>query len=931
MTADAATQNSSENMFDELLTKIFGSRNERLIKQYRRQVAAINKLEPAMEALSDAELQAKTQEFRDRIAKGATTDELLTEAFAVVREASKRVLGMRHFDVQLIGGMVLNDGKIAEMRTGEGKTLTATLAVYLNALAGKGVHVVTVNDYLASRDADWMGRLYHWLGLSVGKILSQQDTAAKKEAYAADITYGTNNEFGFDYLRDNMEYDVSARRQRGLYFAIVDEVDSILIDEARTPLIISGPADDNTDLYLRINEIPPLLTRQQEEKGEGDYWVDEKAHQVYISESGHVKLEKILAERGLVGPGESLYSPKNIILMHHLMASLKAHTLFKRDQQYVVQDGEIVIVDEFTGRLMPGRRWSEGIHQAVEAKEGVRIQHENQTMASITFQNYFRMYEKLSGMTGTADTEAYEFQDIYGLETVVIPTHRKMIRIDEQDKVYRTVPEKYQAIVEDVKACHAKGQPVLLGTTSIENSELLSQLLTKEGIEHNVLNAKQHEREAQIVLDAGRPGMVTIATNMAGRGTDIVLGGGINKAVGAIEADETLSAEEKAQRIAEVKSQWQKLHDEVVAAGGLRIIGSERHESRRIDNQLRGRAGRQGDPGSSCFYLSMEDQLLRIFGGDRMRAIADRLKLEPGVAIESKMLTRMIESAQRKVEGRNYDIRKQLLEFDDVQNDQRHEIYGLRNEILEATDCSELIKNLREGYFTDLFRSFVPADTVEEQWDLDALNDKLKSGFGIEIDFKKMLDADTATTDEDLLKALIDRANEIYEAKETLVGHDAFAAFGRSVLLQVIDQLWRQHIAALDALRQGIYLRGYAQKQPKQEYKREAFTMFEQLLDSIRETTTTVLMRVEIKQPEEAQAAAEDNLARGEARADASHLADADASQGLNAPNDQGSSLDQLSADENARLQAAFRHCGRNDPCPCGSGKKFKDCHGRLR
>lgn len=931
MTADAATQNSSENMFDELLTKIFGSRNERLIKQYRRQVAAINKLEPAMEALSDAELQAKTQEFRDRIAKGATTDELLTEAFAVVREASKRVLGMRHFDVQLIGGMVLNDGKIAEMRTGEGKTLTATLAVYLNALAGKGVHVVTVNDYLASRDADWMGRLYNWLGLSVGKILSQQDTAVKKEAYAADITYGTNNEFGFDYLRDNMEYDVSARRQRGLYFAIVDEVDSILIDEARTPLIISGPADDNTDLYLRINEIPPLLTRQQEEKGEGDYWVDEKAHQVYISESGHVKLEKILAERGLVGPGESLYSPKNIILMHHLMASLKAHTLFKRDQQYVVQDGEIVIVDEFTGRLMPGRRWSEGIHQAVEAKEGVRIQHENQTMASITFQNYFRMYEKLSGMTGTADTEAYEFQDIYGLETVVIPTHRKMIRIDEQDKVYRTVTEKYQAIVEDVKACHAKGQPVLLGTTSIENSELLSQLLTKEGIEHNVLNAKQHEREAQIVLDAGRPGMVTIATNMAGRGTDIVLGGGINKAVGAIEADETLSAEEKAQRIAEVKSQWQKLHDEVVAAGGLRIIGSERHESRRIDNQLRGRAGRQGDPGSSCFYLSMEDQLLRIFGGDRMRAIADRLKLEPGVAIESKMLTRMIESAQRKVEGRNYDIRKQLLEFDDVQNDQRHEIYGLRNEILEATDCSELIKNLREGYFTDLFRSFVPADTVEEQWDLDALNDKLKSGFGIEIDFKKMLDADTATTDEDLLKALIDRANEIYEAKETLVGHDAFAAFGRSVLLQVIDQLWRQHIAALDALRQGIYLRGYAQKQPKQEYKREAFTMFEQLLDSIRETTTTVLMRVEIKQPEEAQAAAEDNLARGEARADASHLADADASQGLNAPNDQGSSLDQLSADENARLQAAFRHCGRNDPCPCGSGKKFKDCHGRLR
>ena len=918
-------------MFDELLTKIFGSRNDRLIKQYRRKCDAINKLEPAMQALSDEELKAKTQEFRDRIAKGATTDELLPEAFAVVREASVRVLGMRHFDVQLIGAMVLNDGKIAEMRTGEGKTLTATLAVYLNALPGKGCHVVTVNDYLASRDADWMGRLYNWLGLSVGKILSNQNNEEKRAAYASDITYGTNNEFGFDYLRDNMEYDVAARRQRPLYYAIVDEVDSILIDEARTPLIISGPADDNTELYRAVNDIPPLLTRQAEEKGEGDYWVDEKAHQVYLSEAGHEHLEQILSERGLVQQGESLYAPKNIILMHHLNAALRAHTLFHRDQHYVVQNGEIVIVDEFTGRLMPGRRWSEGLHQAVEAKEGVKIQQENQTMASITFQNFFRMYGKLSGMTGTADTEAYEFQDIYGLETVVVPTHRKMVRIDEQDKVYRTVNEKYRAIIDDVKACYERRQPVLLGTTSIENSELLSSMLTKEGIPHNVLNAKQHDREAQIVLEAGRPGVVTIATNMAGRGTDIVLGGGINKAVDAIRADETLTEEQREAKIAEVKAEWQKLHDIVVEAGGLRIIGSERHESRRIDNQLRGRAGRQGDPGSSCFYLSMEDQLLRIFGGDRMRAIADRLKLEPGVAIESKMLTRMIESAQRKVEGRNYDIRKQLLEFDDVQNDQRHEIYGLRNEILEATDCSELIKNLREGYFTDLFRSFVPADTVEEQWDLDALNDKLKSGFGIEIDFKKMLDADTATTDEDLLKALIDRANEIYEAKETLVGHDAFAAFGRSVLLQVIDQLWRQHIAALDALRQGIYLRGYAQKQPKQEYKREAFTMFEQLLDSIRETTTTVLMRVEIKQPEEAQAAAEDNLARGEARADASHLADADASQGLNAPNDQGSSLDQLSADENARLQAAFRHCGRNDPCPCGSGKKFKDCHGRLR
>ena len=909
-------------MFDELLTKIFGSRNDRLIKQYRRQCEAINKLEPAMKALSDEELQAKTGEFRERIAKGETTDQLLPEAFAVVREAAVRVLGMRHYDVQLIGGMVLNDGKIAEMRTGEGKTLTATLAVYLNALPGKGCHVVTVNDYLASRDADWMGRLYNWLGLSVGKILTQQDTETKKAAYAADITYGTNNEFGFDYLRDNMEYDVANRRQRGLYYAIVDEVDSILIDEARTPLIISGPANDNTDLYLAINEIPPLLTRQAEEKGEGDYWVDEKAHQVYISESGHEKLEAILSERGLVAEGESLYSPKNIILMHHLMASLKAHNLFKRDQHYVVQNGEIVIVDEFTGRLMPGRRWSEGLHQAVEAKEGVRIQQENQTMASITFQNYFRMYEKLSGMTGTADTEAYEFQDIYGLETVVVPTHRKMVRVDEQDKVYRTVAEKYRAIIEDVKACHAKGQPVLLGTTSIENSEVLSQLLTKEGIEHNVLNAKQHEKEAQIVLEAGRPGIVTIATNMAGRGTDIVLGGGINKHIDDVRNDETLTEAERELRIAKLKADWQVEHDRVVAAGGLRIIGSERHESRRIDNQLRGRAGRQGDPGSSCFYLSMEDQLLRIFGGERMRAIADRLKLEEGVAIESKMLTRMIESAQRKVEGRNYDIRKQLLEFDDVQNDQRHEIYGLRNEILESSDCSEMVKNLREGYFRDLFRSFVPADTVEEQWDLPGLTAKLTNDFGIDIDLKKMLDASDATTDEDLLEALVAKVNELYGAKETLVGHDAFTAFARSVLLQVIDQLWRQHIAALDALRQGIYLRGYAQKQPKQEYKREAFTMFEQLLDSIRETLVSVLMHVEIKMPEEAQEATDTAIAMGEQTA-------AEAADPAAGRHEGGSALDAMQTDE-AEMRRRFAHAGRNDPCPCGSGKKFKDCHGKL-
>lgn len=897
-------------MFDELLTKIFGSRNDRLIKQYRRKCDAINKLEPAMQALSDEELKAKTQEFRDRIAKGTTTDELLPEAFAVVREASVRVLGMRHFDVQLIGAMVLNDGKIAEMRTGEGKTLTATLAVYLNALPGKGCHVVTVNDYLASRDADWMGRLYNWLGLSVGKILSNQNNEEKRAAYASDITYGTNNEFGFDYLRDNMEYDVAARRQRPLYYAIVDEVDSILIDEARTPLIISGPADDNTELYRAVNDIPPLLTRQAEEKGEGDYWVDEKAHQVYLSEAGHEHLEQILSERGLVQQGESLYAPKNIILMHHLNAALRAHTLFHRDQHYVVQNGEIVIVDEFTGRLMPGRRWSEGLHQAVEAKEGVKIQQENQTMASITFQNFFRMYGKLSGMTGTADTEAYEFQDIYGLETVVVPTHRKMVRIDEQDKVYRTVNEKYRAIIDDVKACYERRQPVLLGTTSIENSELLSSMLTKEGIPHNVLNAKQHDREAQIVLEAGRPGVVTIATNMAGRGTDIVLGGGINKAVDAIRADETLTEEQREAKIAEVKAEWQKLHDIVVEAGGLRIIGSERHESRRIDNQLRGRAGRQGDPGSSCFYLSMEDQLLRIFGGDRMRAIADKLRLEEGEAIESKMLTRMIESAQRKVEGRNYDIRKQLLEFDDVQNDQRHEIYGLRNQILESEDISELVKNLREGLFTDLFRAYVPAETVEEQWDLDGLQTKLAGEFGIVIDFKQLLDSNDQFTDDDLLEALLKQAEAQYVEKEQMVGHEAFTGFARSILLQILDQLWRQHISALEALRQGIYLRGYAQKQPKQEYKREAFNMFEQLLDQIRETLVRVLMQVQIN-VKPAEQPAQPQPVEEPAPAEAT-----------------GSALENIPKEE--LDPALFAHVGRNDPCPCGSGRRFKDCHGRL-
>ena len=814
------------------LTKIFGSRNDRLIKQYRRKVAAINKLEPEMKALSDEQLKAKTAEFRQRLADGASLDSLLPEAFAVVREASFRVLGMRHFDVQLIGGMVLNDGKIAEMRTGEGKTLTATLAVYLNALPGKGAHVVTVNDYLASRDAAWMGKVYNFLGMTVGTILSNQPNDQKQAAYAADITYGTNNEFGFDYLRDNMEYETGARRQRGLFFAIVDEVDSILIDEARTPLIISGPAEGSTDIYVAIDKIPDMLERQKQEKGEGDYWVDEKQHTVQLSEAGHEKVEKIMVDMGLLPAGQSLYSPSNIMLLHYLNAALRAHTLFVKDQHYVVQNGEVIIVDEFTGRLMKGRRWSDGLHQAVEAKEGVEIQQENQTFASITFQNYFRMYEKLSGMTGTADTEAYEFQEIYGLETVVIPTHRMMIRDDQQDKVYRTAKEKYKAIVDDVKECYGRGQPVLVGTTSIENSELISDMLTKAGIPHNVLNAKQHEREAQIVMEAGRPGMVTIATNMAGRGTDIVLGGGISKALEQIDNDETLSDEQKKAQKEEIKAKWQVDHDRVVELGGLRIIGSERHESRRIDNQLRGRSGRQGDPGSSRFYLSMEDPLLRIFAGEKMQALMNKLRLPEGEAIEAGIVSRSIETAQRKVESRNFDIRKQLLEYDDVANDQRKEIYALRNEILENKDVSGPVKELRDGYFTSLFRHYVPADTVEEQWDLEGLEKELKEQWNLDVPLKATLEKSESSDDQELLDMLLAATNKVYDEKVALVGHEAFAQFERNVLLQFLDQRWREHLSQLDMLRQGIYLRGYAQKQPKQEYKREAFELFANLLET---------------------------------------------------------------------------------------------------
>ena len=886
------------------LTKIFGSRNDRLIRQYRRKVAVINKLEPEMKALTDEQLKAKTVEFRQRLADGATLDSLLPEAFAVVREASFRVLGMRHFDVQLIGGMVLNDNKIAEMRTGEGKTLTATLAVYLNALPGKGAHVVTVNDYLASRDAAWMGKVYNFLGMTVGTILSNQPNDQKKAAYAADITYGTNNEFGFDYLRDNMEYDTEARRQRGLFFAIVDEVDSILIDEARTPLIISGPAEGGTDIYVAIDKIPDQLVRQKEEKGEGDYWVDEKQHSVQLSESGHEKVEKIMVEMGLLLEGQSLYSPQNIMLLHYLNAALRAHTLFVRDQHYVVQNGEVIIVDEFTGRLMKGRRWSDGLHQAVEAKEGVKIQQENQTFASITFQNYFRMYEKLSGMTGTADTEAYEFQEIYGLETVVIPTHRMMIRDDQQDKVYRTAKEKYKAIVDDVKECYGRGQPVLVGTTSIENSELISQMLDKEGIPHNVLNAKQHEKEAQIVLEAGRPGMVTIATNMAGRGTDIVLGGGISKALESIDEDPSLSDEEKTAKKDAIKAEWQKDHDKVVELGGLRIIGSERHESRRIDNQLRGRSGRQGDPGSSRFYLSMEDPLLRIFAGEKMQALMNKLRLPEGEAIEAGIVTRSIETAQRKVESRNFDIRKQLLEYDDVANDQRKEIYALRNEILENKDVSGPVKELRDGYFTSLFHQFVPPDTVEEQWDLEGLEKELKEKWNIEVPLKETLEKSESSDEDQLLDMLIQATNKVYDDKVALVGREAFSEFERNVLLQFLDQRWREHLSQLDMLRQGIYLRGYAQKQPKQEYKREAFELFAALLETVGADVTRVLMNVQIRQPEP---------------------------QPEPEPEPEPSAIPAAQSDEPAPEANPYAGVGRHDLCPCGSGKKFKDCHGKLK
>ncbi|MFD1893074.1 preprotein translocase subunit SecA [Ottowia beijingensis] len=923
-----------------LLTKIFGSRNDRLLKQYRKVAASINALEPALEKLSDDELRAKTQEFKGRLANGESLDKLLPEAFAVVREGSKRVMKMRHFDVQLMGGMALHEGKIAEMRTGEGKTLTATLPVYLNALTGKGVHVVTVNDYLANRDAQWMGRLYNFLGLSVGVNLPQMPREDKQAAYQSDITYGTNNEFGFDYLRDNMVYETQDRVQRKLNYAIVDEVDSILIDEARTPLIISGQAEDHTALYLAINQVVPQLTRQEGEADPrtglgvmkpGDFTADEKSHQIYLTEQGHETAERILAQQGLIPVGTSLYDPANISLMHHLNAALRAHHMYHRDQHYVVQQTdsgpEIVIVDEFTGRLMSGRRWSDGLHQAVEAKEGVPIQAENQTLASITFQNYFRLYNKLAGMTGTADTEAYEFQEIYGLETVVIPPNKPSKRDDQLDRVYKTTKEKYDAAIADIRECYERGQPVLVGTTSIENSEIIAELLTKEKLPHQVLNAKQHAREADIVAQAGRPKMITIATNMAGRGTDIVLGGNVEKAVEALEADESLDDTTRRARIDALRAQWQKDHEAVKALGGLRIIATERHESRRIDNQLRGRSGRQGDPGSSRFYLSLDDALMRIFAGDRVRAIMDKLKMPEGEAIEAGIVTRSIESAQRKVEARNFDIRKQLLEYDDVSNDQRKVIYQQRNEILDAEDLAGQIAGLRESCFTDLVRQYVPAESVEEQWDIPTLQKVLADEWQIELPLQQEVEASSAIGDDDIVEKVVNAANEAYAAKLALVGPENFRPFERAVLLQAIDTHWREHLSALDYLRQGIHLRGYAQKQPKQEYKREAFELFGQLLDVVKNEVTRTLMNVRIESGEQIEQAAEDLEQRGEQFSNVTYTAPTETGEAETLPESQARAGAALAG---AAAAGAVPRVGRNDPCPCGSGKKYKHCHGAL-
>jgi preprotein translocase subunit SecA len=918
-------------MVSGLLKKLIGSRNDRLLKQYRKTVVQVNSFEAEFEGLSDALLQAKTLELKSRVAAGATLDAILPEAFALVREAGKRVMKMRHFDVQFKGGIALHEGKIAEMGTGEGKTLTATLPVFLNALTGQGVHVITVNDYLAKRDAEWMGKIYGFLGLTVGINLSQMSHEEKQAAYGADITYGTNNEFGFDYLRDNMVHDIGQRVQRGLNYAIVDEVDSILIDEARTPLIISGQADDHTDVYIKMNVLPSYLERQiGEEKSDGtgvekpgDYVIDEKSQQVFLTESGHEKSENVLVQIGLLKEGDSLYAPQNIALMHHLTATLRAHTLFNRDQHYVVQNNEVIIVDEFTGRLMTGRRWSDGLHQAVEAKEGVAIQNENQTMATITFQNYFRMYRKLSGMTGTADTEAYEFQEIYGLETVVIPPNRISKRLDKQDQIYKTSQERYNAVINEIKECYEHGQPTLVGTTSIENSELISQYLTKANLPHQVLNAKQHAREAEIIAQAGRPKMITIATNMAGRGTDIVLGGNLEKQVVFVEADTSIGEAQKQAQITQLENEWQSLHEQVVACGGLHIIGTERHESRRIDNQLRGRSGRQGDPGSSRFYLSLDDDLLRIFAGERLRSVMDRLKMPDGEPIEASMVSRAIESAQRKVEGRNFDIRKQLLEYDDVANDQRRETYQLRNQVLEAQGVNDLVANLRADVFAEVVATYLSAESLPEQWDIAGLERELQAEWGIHLLLQDRIHSANEVEVEDVTAWVHEAVESAYQAKIELADRSSFDAFERSVFLYSLDTHWREHLAALDYLRQGIHLRGYAQKDPKQEYRREAFELYAELLQSVKRDVTRTIMTVKI------QSAAQLNDASLAIQEDLEQIRDL---QYQHAQLHDGPSEEKevITSEVQTRVNAVPK-VGRNEPCPCGSGKKYKQCHGALK
>lgn len=899
-------------MVTKLLKKVFGSRNERVLKRMHKVVAQINAMEESMAALSDEDLKGKTTEFRQRLTDGASPDSILSEAFAVVREAGKRVLNMRHYDVQLIGAMVLNDGKIAEMRTGEGKTLVATLAVYLNALEGKGVHLVTVNDYLAQRDAKWMGQLYEFLGLTVGVILSGQDSDEKRAAYAADITYGTNNEYGFDYLRDNMAFRAADKMQRQLNFAVVDEVDSILIDEARTPLIISGPTDDNSDLYTKMNKLIPNLVKQEEEEGEGDYTVDEKAKQVFLTEDGHQKVEDMLLQNGLLQEGESLYDAGNIALIHHLNAALRAHTLFQHDVDYIVQNNEIVIVDEFTGRTMPGRRWSEGLHQAIEAKEGVAIQNENQTLASITFQNYFRLYNKLSGMTGTADTEAFEFQEIYSLEVVVIPTNKPMVRDDMGDLVYLNQQDKFNAILEDIKDCNSRGQPILVGTTSIEVSEMLSNFLKKSDIKHEVLNAKQHAREAEIVAQAGSSGAVTIATNMAGRGTDIVLGGSLEAELDNLDSNDEVA-------IQRIRAEWQQRHDQVLEAGGLHIIGTERHESRRVDNQLRGRSGRQGDPGSSRFYLSLQDNLMRIFASDRVSMIMQKLGMEEGEAIEHPWVSKAIENAQRKVEGHNFDIRKQLLEYDDVANDQRKVIYEQRNELMASDDISDAIKGIRTDVVNNVIDEFIPPQSLEEQWDVPALETALEHEFGQAKPLQQWLDQDDELHEETLRKRILDEIESAYQQKEAQAGSEVLRHFEKAVMLQVLDTQWKDHLAAMDYLRQGIHLRGYAQKNPKQEYKRESFEMFTQLLEQIKNEVVSIISKVQVQTQADVEAVDERRRSHGNMEfqhADASAMPE--------------SEVGGAEAEQHAPFVRDGRKIGRNEPCPCGSGKKYKQCHGKL-